>query len=350
LNIQVLVEQFVGKQVDELQVIALAGDASSRRYHRVILPGGNEPESLIVMELPEDALASDEITRGSRPEELPFLNVGRHMQERGLPVPKIYLDAVDSGALLLEDLGEVQFADKVQEATLETKRSWYGVAVDLMTKMHRSMWPAPKGCLAATRTFDYDLLRFELDHYREWGAEALLEKTLDSDTRQRLDNAFDVLAKEISTLPQGFVHRDYQSRNLMVLGDEPRQENLVIIDFQDAFGGPRIYDLVALLNDSYVDLEGDFKEEMVARYAEKMELDEGELLNEFRLITIQRKLKDGGRFVFIDRVKGNPKFLPFVDGSFARVRSGLARLEGHQDLKSILAEVDPGRFGFKPIR
>ena len=131
----------------------------------------------------------------------------------------------------------------------------------------------------------------------------------------------------------------------MVLSPQPKKSSFAIIDFQDAFVGPRIYDLVALLNDSYVTLPDHLKEEIVARYAAERYLDYKELMREFHLVTVQRKLKDGGRFVFIDRVKGNPSFLDFVDISFARVKSALSQLSGHNELKEILVEADPLRFG-----
>jgi N-acetylmuramate 1-kinase len=322
----------------------LKGDASSRRYHRVVLEPGALPARLVVMELPADALKSDEATVGGPPAELPFLNVCRHLAAAGVRVPAVYLDAVGDGAVLLEDLGDETFARRVQAVGADGMAVWYGAAVDLLAKLHAAMWPIPAGCEAAHREFDVPLLRWELDHYREWGAEALLGP-LDPARRARLDGAFDALAAEIAQLPRGFVHRDYQSRNLMVVGDEPRAESLVVIDFQDALAGPRVYDLVALLNDSYVDVPFDLQRRVIARYAERRGLDAAELAREFDLVTVQRKLKDGGRFVFIDRVKGNPSFLPYVDVSFGRVRAALGRIDGHEPLKAALAETDPARFG-----
>jgi hypothetical protein len=183
-----------------------------------------------------------------------------------------------------------------------------------------------------------------LDHYREWGLEALQDTPLGPEVRKKLDRAFDDLAREVASLTRGFVHRDYQSRNLMVIDPEPRLGSLAIIDFQDALVGPRVYDLVALLNDSYVDVPNALKEEMVCRYAEKMSLDVSTMTNEFHMVTVQRKLKDGGRFVFIDRIKGNPSFLQYVEGSFKRVQDALARMSGHGELKEALAEADPTHF------
>ena len=339
-----LFSKLYGTQGDGFEIISLPGDASNRRYHRVIAGPGFDPARAMIMELPTDAMASDEAVSGDTPKELPFLNVQRHMAAAGLPVPRIYLDAVDEGAVVLEDLGDDLFV-RVVEAEPERMEEWYGAAIELMARMHGAMWPVPAGCLAETRTFDYDLLRWELDHYREWGAEALADRVLDPGLRAAMDGAFDELATEIADLPSGFVHRDYQSRNLLTARREPDASNLRIIDFQDALVGPRIYDLVALLNDSYVDVPGDMQRRLVGRYAELAGIDPSDAGREFDLVTVQRKLKDGGRFVFIDRVKGNPSFLPFVDKSFGRVAAALKRLDGHEALKGALSRIDPARFG-----
>ena len=88
---------------------------------------------------------------------------------------------------------------------------------------------------------------------------------------------------------------------------------LAWLDFQDALLGPRIYDMVALLQDSYQTFDAEFVDDRLADYADAAGLgaaDRDALRLEFDLVTIQRKLKDAGRFVFIERVKGNPSFLP----------------------------------------
>lgn len=334
-----------GRPVEPVKVTSLPADASTRRYHRVLLPAGYEPSRLFVMELPHDALSSDEATSGDRPHKLPFVDVAEHLGAAGLRVPTIYLDATASGLVLLEDLGETLLLHKVAEADEGLRRAWYSAAVELLVQMHGRMWPVPSTCVAAARRFDYNLLRWELDHYREWGAEALLGHKLPPGLRVTLDERFDALARLIADLPLGFVHRDYQSRNLMVVGDDPRAQSLAIIDFQDAFVGPRIYDLVALLNDSYVELSMSFKQEMVATYAKLVGLEPEVALREFLLVTVQRKLKDGGRFVFIDRVRGNPSFLKFVDTSLRRVTEALELVPQLGALREVLLEIDPLRFG-----
>jgi aminoglycoside/choline kinase family phosphotransferase len=121
----------------------------------------------------------------------------------------------------------------------------------------------------------------------------------------------------------------------------------VVIDFQDALLGPRQYDLVALLRDSYVELEPAFVEAMLRRYLDRLaaeggpRLEYGPFREVFDLLTIQRKLKDAGRFVFIDRVKGNPGFLVSIPASLRYVREAFARRDDLAELHEVLARHVP---------
>ena len=103
------------------------------------------------------------------------------------------------------------------------------------------------------------------------GVEAL-HPPLSAAARADLDAAFAAFTSAIVALPDGFVHRDYQSRNLMWAN----AERLVVIDFQDAFIGPAPYDLVALLCDSYVELSATQQAQLLARYADRRSYDEGQ--------------------------------------------------------------------------
>jgi aminoglycoside/choline kinase family phosphotransferase len=114
--------------------------------------------------------------------------------------------------------------------------------------------------------------------------------------------------------------------------------SLCWIDFQDALLGPRVYDLVALLNDSYQKFDRPFVEARLDDYARAAGLDaqgRADLGREFDLVTVQRKLKDAGRFVFIDRVKQNPAFLRFVEPTIAKVRASLERLQDDADMRAL---------------
>jgi aminoglycoside/choline kinase family phosphotransferase len=162
--------------------------------------------------------------------------------------------------------------------------------------------------------------------------------------RQPFQQAADHVVRELAALPRAFTHRDYQSRNLLVTSavshapGGPAGPALGWIDFQDALLGPRAYDLVALLCDSYQPFSRSFVEARLDEYAGERRFDAAErarLGREFDLITLQRKLKDAGRFVFIEKRRGDASFLPFVAPTLAIVEQALDRLLDVPELQGL---------------
>ncbi len=336
-------ERLYGGVPEGSRLVKLAGDASTRSYYRLTATGAARgPEKLIVMHLPPDALGSDEGTSGEHPHELPFLDVQRLLHERGVPVPEVLAADVDRRVVLLEDLGDETFEARLRSSPRSRWGASYDAAVDLLADLHARCEAPHPGSIAYRRTFDEALLRWELDHFREWGLEAL-HGPLAPDDRAALDRHFDRLAATLAAAPAGFVHRDYQSRNLMWA---PRQQApLVVIDFQDAMRGPRAYDLVALSCDSYVDLDAALQRRMIGRYVGRRGLEGADaeaFEQEAFLVTVQRKLKDAGRFVFIDRMRNNPAFLRWYAPSLVYVGRALEALGGLDGLGELLTRLVPG--------
>jgi aminoglycoside/choline kinase family phosphotransferase len=303
-------------------VQTMVGDASTRRYHRVRVTGGS-PESVVIMELPDEPLKSDEVSAGGPPPELPFLNVQRYLAAGGIPVPRVYRADMKRGLVALEDLGDRTFESAVTQATPAKRRPYYRAALEHIVAIQKlGRRNADPTCVAFTRRFDHALLRWELDHFREWYLEALRGAALTESERAGLSGAFDWLAAELAQAPTVLVHRDFQSRNLMVVGEAP---DLRIIDFQDALLGTEAYDLVALLRDSYVVLDSGELDELVGEFIHLGGIPDGRAFRRlFLLQTLQRKLKDVGRFVFIDRVRKNPSFLRWIPATVGYIRQAMA--------------------------
>ena len=312
-----------------------AADASTRRYHRLRFE--DRPETLVVMDLPENFMASDELLGGEPPKELPFLEVARLLESAGIDIPKIHAVDLESRVLLLEDLGDLRFEDWVKGADEASFIARYELAVALVADLHDRLESPPEDSIVMKRRMDRSLLRWELDHFREYGLEALSGPLKDED-RAALDADFDRLAEALDALPIGFVHRDVQSRNLMVRPDG----RLSLIDFQDAMRGPYIYDLVALLADSYIEMDRKTRLSLVDSYARRRGFDLEALRRDFDLQTVQRKLKDAGRFVFIDRVRGNPSFLKHFGSSLKLVGEALEALPEYAALSERLSALIEG--------
>jgi hypothetical protein len=146
-----------------------------------------------------------------------------------------------------------------------------------------------------------------------------------ADDEQPVRAEFQRIAELLAAQPRVFTHRDYHSRNLMV--DDGR---LGVLDFQDALMGPATYDLASLLRDAYIALEESLIDELVQYYLDRMAeqgavwADRAAFRRLFDLTSIQRNLKAAGRFVYIDQVKKNPKFLSDIPRVLGYVRRNLA--------------------------
>ena len=338
------IQDVAGRREVSFTLEKIVGDASSREYFRVRLRNGGDMESLVLMKFdPEGVGRSDEGTvEGDGSTGFPFTDVQRYLSQGGIKVPELYAAYVSRGICLLEDLADVQMFALVEDADDETRRRWYRRAIDVLVKIQTLARTRPDtSCVAFNRRFTHDLLMWEFDHYLEYGLEAMYETRLPDSDRGPMREAFDGICRELIELPQIFVHRDFQSRNIMV-----RDGELALIDFQDALIGPLPYDLVALLRDSYVLLDDSLVDELIAYYLEGCEAAGDRPIGRevfrrgFLLQTIQRKLKDAGRFVFIDLVKKNPFFLPFIPGSLEYVRRALGKLPEFHDLASRLARYE----------
>ena len=331
------VSRFTGRPADGLPVRRLAGHASMRSYWRV----GAPPGSFVVMVLPDDR-RPEEATAGAAATSDPFVEVQRYLAGIGVRVPAIHAFLESEGLMVLEDLGDEMLETRL--AAGAAPEPLYERAVDQLARMRAAAERAPDpGCVAFRRRFERQLYRWELDHFREWLLEAFQGRTLSPAEREVVDRSFDEVSEALAAEPLGLTHRDYQSRNLMVL---PAGEQAVI-DFQDALLGPRQYDLVALLRDSYVELPADLVLRLVRRYLDRLgaeggpRLDLSSFLSTFDLLTVQRKLKDAGRFVFIDRVKKNPGFLPSIPASLRYVREAFGRRPDLAVLQEVLSRHVP---------
>jgi aminoglycoside/choline kinase family phosphotransferase len=315
----------------------MPGGASTRRYFRV--RAGNH--TALAMFVPDGPKAEEVIKGEPSSRRWPFLEVRELLAARGVDVPALYGEATGQGWLLLEDLGDDTLAS-VLLAHPDRREELYVRAVTDLGRAQVALSDLPPGSVVSSRAFDDDLLSWEMHHFREWGLEAR-GIVLSPEERSVFDRVTARLARRIAAFPRVFVHRDYQSRNLMVRATG----SLCWIDFQDALLGPRIYDLVALLNDSYQKFDRSFVEARLDDYARTVSLGPAEreaLGREFDLVTVQRKLKDAGRFVFIDRVKGNDSFLKFVEPTIAKAAASAARLADDEDVAALfqtLARVLP---------
>ncbi len=321
----------------------LAGDASNRRYYRAVVAGG-PPHSVIVMQLaePEGFKQSEEAVSGSihQISELPFVNIMSHLANASVPVPALHYYDQSAGLLYLEDFGDMTLAEAVSQADAPCLESRYKQAISVLVRMQiNATTPADPGCVAFHRRFDVPLLMWEFDHFLEYGIVARNGKPLPHEDAAAIRQEFEKIADLLAGQPRVFTHRDYHSRNLMV--DGPR---LGVIDFQDALMGPATYDLASLVRDAYIQLDEALVDDLVGYYLDQMAerrfvwTDRAVFRRLFDLTSIQRNLKAAGRFVYIDRVKNNPKFLADIPRVLRYVKRNL---EKYPELDTLRKHLSP---------
>ena len=324
----------------------LAGDASNRRYFRIELTGAAaRPVILMQLAEPEAFKQSEEAVSGAAHQvtELPFLNILSHLSKAGVSVPRLYHYDQSAGLLYLEDFGDLTLSEACREASAADLEARYTQAVDALVQMQsKATSPADQHCLAFHRSFDVPLLMWEFDHFLEYGIEARQGTPMKDEVRREIRGAFEKIAELLAGQPRVFVHRDYHSRNLMV--DDSR---LGVIDFQDALMGPATYDLASLLRDAYIELDEALIDRLIDRYFDQMAAHRQVWINReafrrlFDFTSIQRNLKAAGRFVYIDRVKGNPKFLADIPRTLGYVRRNLSKYPELFALRTQLAYYVP---------
>jgi len=275
-----------------------SADASFRRYFRVTLPDGS---TRIVMDAPPEY----EDCR-------PFLKVAALFREAGVHVPEVYSEDLEQGFLLLSDLGNSTYLEVLND---HTAPRLYADANAALLNIQLASRP---GVLPE---YDHALLSRELNLFPDWYLNRHLGLTLDDKQSATLRAIFDKLLANNLAQPQVFVHRDYHSRNLMVIEDESRA-NPGIIDFQDAVYGPITYDLASLYRDAYISWEEQQELDFVIRYWEKaraaglpVPADFHDFYRDYEWMGAQRQLKVLGIFARLchrDGKDGYLKDLPLV--------------------------------------
>ncbi|GHD66776.1 aminoglycoside phosphotransferase family protein [Jeongeupia chitinilytica] len=263
-------------------------DASVRHYWRAVWP----ERSLIVMQ-------ADPALFDARP----FLARQAELAAAGIRVPTVLAQDADAGLVLLEDLGESLLAPQLSDES--RARDWYLRAIDVLVAM--------QVCMASESlpVFDTAFMQREMEIGREWYLERHLGATLDGEALASWQRSCALISAFNASQSTGFMHRDYHSRNLMIKDDE-----LVVIDFQDAVRGPLGYDLVSLLRDAYVDWEEAFVLDLAIRYWEKaraaglpVQADFGDFYKAFEWLGLQRHLKVLGLFARLHHRDGKSRYL-----------------------------------------
>lgn len=301
-----------------------SSDASFRRYFRLhaTMPGAQE--TAIVMDAPP-------------PQEdcRPFVHAARVFGEAGLTVPTVHAADLAQGFLLLDDLGNETYLKHLDAGSA---RRLYGDASEALVKLQRASRPG------VFPDYDRALLLRELMLYPDWYISRHKGITLDEREQAVLQRGFELILARVLAQPTGYVHRDYHSRNLMVL-QAPRSPG--VLDFQDAVHGPLTYDLVSLWRDAYVSWDEAEVLDGVIRHWERaraaglpVPADFGDFYRDFEWMGIQRHLKVLGIFARLFHRDGKAAYLDDMPRVAGYLHAALSRYDELAPLCRLFEKVE----------
>ena len=310
----------------------LKGDGSDRNWYRLI--SGNR--SLV--------MADHNIRKNQSTSEVDsFVAIGRHLHDKDVPVPEIYLHDTFSGLVFMEDLGDVN----LQTLVLNTQKpeeiiSYYKSVIGLLGK------------LSATGAKGFDpVWTYQTSHYNQdlilekecrYFVDAFLRKYIGMNISFKdLEDEFRTLAdKALEFSVNGFMHRDMQSRNIMV-----KNNRFYFIDFQGGRLGPVQYDLASLLIDPYVALSPWVRNQLlnfsVRTLPSVLNIDPDNFLTCYKYCSITRNLQILGAFAYLSRIKGKRYFEKYIPNAIKILKHNLSALKNREfsKIESIVREIVP---------
>ena len=290
---------------DDWNIKVASADASFRSYYRL----SKNSETYILM---DSSLMLESL--------IPFVKMNERLRYYKVRVPRIIVKNMDLGYLILEDFGSTHYLDIL---TQKNYQELYKKAINEIIKMQQ----------ANTKDlplYDKDFLCFEMNFMREWYLEKYLDIILDEKQKSMISKTLETISSIVLEQPQGvFVHRDYHSRNIMLTSEN----EVGVIDFQDARKGAITYDLVSLLRDCYIEWDRDevLKLALYYRDATGLNVEDAMFIRWFDFMGLQRHIKILGIFARLairDKKEGYIKDIPLTLKYVIEVGSKYPELEG----------------------
>ena len=297
-----------------------SADASFRRYFRVDAADG---QTYIAMDAPPP---QEDVGR--------FGCIAALLCKTGVSVPQVFAEELEQGFLLLGDLGPTTYLHQLNH---DSATKLYLDAIDALILIQVQSQPD------ILPEYDRPVLLRELMLFPEWYVGKHLGQTLSESQNAALTKVFDTLLARALAQPQVTVHRDYHSRNLMVL----QTGNPGILDFQDAVYGPITYDIVSLLRDAYIQWDEEMVLDWAIRYWERAKRaglpvspDIDGFYQDFEYMGLQRHLKILGIFARLYQRDGKDTYLENIPAVLAYVRKTAVRYKPLAPLLRLLDEIE----------
>jgi N-acetylmuramate 1-kinase len=289
-----------GHALERVAFERLPGDGSSRIFWRIT---AREPGFSLI------AMANPPADDAARRENLAYLMIGRHLRSKGTPLPEIYRHDLGAGWFIMEDMGQRNLQDMA--ASGDELLPVYEKVLDhlFQLQIEGAAGFDPKWCCQTERYDRIVMLKYEADYFRD----AFLSHYLGLKGEwPELEAAFFHLAEKASRADCGFfLHRDFQSRNIML-----SKGNVGIIDWQGGRLGPLGYDLASLIIDPYTRLSQVQKNNIYRLYLALIKEHNPAWVESFEryypYLAIQRNLQILGAFSYLTKVMNKTCFEAYI--------------------------------------
>ncbi len=297
----------------------MSGDASFRHYYRLNLTqpftdgNGNQHNSLLAVNSPAEWVNN-----------LGFIKVSELLNKNQVRVPQQFFSHIEKGFFLIEDLGSSLYFSQLKQSP-NSANQHYKDAIKALLKIQQ----IPTEDYQFLPNYDAQFLQFEMSLFRDWFIDRHLNLALDAEHQQTIEQTFELITLSALEQPQTIVHRDYHSRNLMIV----KHNNPAVIDFQDAILGPITYDLVSLLKDCYLVWPKKQVEDWCREYWQQA-IDKNLLMCSFEhffklfeWMGIQRHIKVLGIFCRLNYRDKKPEYLNYLQNTFNYLIDAVSRYD-----------------------
>ena len=303
-----------------VEIKPLTGDASFRRYFRVIAG----KTTYILMDAPPEK----ENCAG-------FIKITDQLKTGHIRAPDIYAANLDMGFLLLEDFGDTLLLNKLNDSTAD---KLYRQTIDMLIEIQQI------DCTDLP-CFDKQMLTEEMQLFVIWYCQQHLEIKFNTKQQKIFADAFEKLAENALSQPQVFVHRDYHSRNLMLLNNR----EIGVIDYQDAVRGPLSYDLISLLKDCYIRWPDTWIDRWLNYFLTHSPREQHPQYNkeQFKywceLMGVQRHLKASGIFARLYHRDNKSNYLNDIPQTLAYIKDSLSSYPEFSEFHHLLTQLPTPR-------
>lgn len=299
--------------------IPIGFPGSNRRFFRTKL----EESSVIVM---KTEVNDEEFER--------FITYTDFFRKYGFPVPEIHsFDSKEKWAMV-QDLGDMSLYSwlKIRKDPREIE-AMYKKVLDMVLQLHREITDHVSECpLLKERIFDKTYFKWETQYFMEWFV--FKERGISINATDGIYTELEKLSEICDSYPKGIIHRDLQSRNIMIKDSKP-----FFIDYQGARMGPPGYDIASLLWDPYFRLDEGLRIRLLEYYIQNMksgDFDDNLFRESLPFLRTQRHMQALGAYAFLSIQRGKTFFRKYMPQGLRLLREDIELLpKSFKEIKSL---------------